>query len=88
MIAIPENIVFKRVGDEIVLLNFELGVYYGLDGVGTRIWELLSEGKSVEEVADAIAGEYEVERDVIVRDLRALLDELAAKGLVTLDAAP
>jgi hypothetical protein len=83
-VTIPQNVVFKKVGDETVLLDFELGVYYGLDEVGTRVWELLAEGKTIAEAIETIADEYEVDADQARRDLDALLGELSAKGLVRL----
>ena len=39
--VIPEDVVHRMVGDEAVLLQLDSGVYYGLDPVGSRIWELL-----------------------------------------------
>ena len=79
---IPENIVHKKVGDETVLLNFDLGVYYGLDPVGTRVWELLAEGKTAAEIVEVMLGEYEIDRDTLSRDVDALLAELAARQLI------
>lgn len=83
MVTIPSHVVFKRVGDETVLLNFELGVYYGLDEVGTCMWELLADGKSTDEVVEAIVAAYDVTRETAAADLETLLGELRANGLLT-----
>lgn len=37
-VAIPAQVLARRVGEEIVILNLESGVYFGLDPVGARIW--------------------------------------------------
>lgn len=71
---------------ESVILNFDEGVYYGLDKVGARIWELLQEPTTVGEIADRLAAEYEVEAERCERDVKDLLSELAGAGLVAITA--
>ena len=58
------------------------GIYYGLNAVGARIWNLIQEPKTVDEVAAAILAEYDVETDRCQHDIVALLQDLAAHGLV------
>jgi hypothetical protein len=67
---------------EAVILSLADGVYYGLDGVGARIWELLAEPRTAAELRDAITAEYEVDGDTAWRDLAALLTELLHRRLV------
>jgi hypothetical protein len=82
-VTIPENVVFKKVGEETILLDFEGGVYYGLDPVGSRIWELLAGGRSFAEVVETLAAEYEADAATIEADLRKLVAELESRGLVS-----
>lgn len=82
-ISVVPSVVSKKVGDETVLLDFDAGVYYGLDPVGTRIWELLAEQHSTSEIVDMMLAEYEVTRELLERDVLALVDDLAAHGLIT-----
>lgn len=67
---------------EAAILNLESGVYYGLDAVGARVWHLLQEPRTVQDVRETLLMEYEVERDRCERDLLALLQELVAAGLI------
>jgi hypothetical protein len=67
---------------EAAILGLKSGVYYGLDAVGTRIWDLLQEPKTVNGIRDAILEEYDVEPERCERDLLALFQELAAAGLI------
>jgi hypothetical protein len=83
MLSISPSVVFTRVGDEAVLLDFERGVYYGLDGAGARVWELIADGRSLDGVAEAMTAEYEVALDEVRRDVEALVGELERNGLVT-----
>ncbi|HKO01421.1 MAG TPA: PqqD family protein, partial [Thermoanaerobaculia bacterium] len=82
IVRIADGIVFKQVGDEMVLLDFERGIYFGLDPIGARIWQLITEEKSVAAIVDALADEYDVARDELERDVAELLDDLAARGLI------
>jgi len=81
--AIPEGIIFKKVGEEMVLLDFERGSYYGLNPVGARIWEVFAEGKSIDEIVDLLTEEFDVQRTDAKNDVDALMDDLAANGLLS-----
>ncbi|HLJ24911.1 MAG TPA: PqqD family peptide modification chaperone [Candidatus Acidoferrales bacterium] len=67
---------------EAAILNIKSGVYYGLDPVGARIWNLVQEPRKVLEIQDAITNEYEVEPEQCARDLVGLLEKLLAEGLI------
>ena len=79
--------VSAEVEGEAVILNLADGVYYGLDGVGGRVWELLREPRSVGELRDAIAAEYAVDAATAEADLVTLLGDLAERRLVTIVSA-
>jgi len=81
-ISVNESVVYAELGDELVLLNVETGVYFGLDGIGTRIWTLLAEGLSIEGIIDRLLAEYDVQAEQLRSDARAFLNTLIAKGLV------
>ncbi|HVT05542.1 MAG TPA: PqqD family protein [Thermoanaerobaculia bacterium] len=83
-ITIPKSVLFQKVGEEIVLLSLDSGVYFGLDPVGARIWELISEQKSLDEVAETIAAEYDAPRETIDGDLESLVKELQEKKLISI----
>jgi hypothetical protein len=70
------------VDDEVVILNFDAGVYYGLEDVGARVWELLREPHTVAELREKLIGEYDVEAERCATDLDELLGQLVAAGLV------
>jgi hypothetical protein len=72
----------RLVGDETVILDLVSGTYFGLNPVGTRIWQLLAEGRTLEQVGDAILAEYEVSRDAMESDLAQLLQELRNRKLI------
>jgi len=69
-------------GGEAAILNLDTGTYYGLDPVGARIWSCLSTPHTVAELRDRVLAEYDVDAARCEADLVALLDSLAAAGLV------
>ena len=79
---IPPQVIARKIGDETVILALESGTYFGLDPVGARMWHLMEAGKSLAQVCDTMIEEYEVERDVLQRDLLSLVGELVEKKLV------
>jgi hypothetical protein len=82
--AVQEQ-VSTTLDDEAVILNLKDGVYYGLNPMGARIWDLIQESRTVGEIRNIILEEYEVEPERCEQDLVRLLNELAAKGLVKID---
>ena len=81
-VEIPEEVMARQVGDETVLLDLASGSYFGLDAVGTRIWELLIQGVPPAEACGTLLKEYDVDADRIAADVERLLGELAGHGLI------
>lgn len=67
---------------EAAVLNLSDGVYYGLDKVATRIWDLIMDPTRVEDIAAALVREYDVDPDRCERELLAFLEKLAERGLL------
>jgi hypothetical protein len=53
-VRINDDVVFRELEGEAVLLNLETGVYFGLNEVGTRIWSLLQERVSLKQVLERL----------------------------------
>lgn len=81
VVASPDQVSSDLAGESI-LMSLRTGMYYGLDEVGARVWELVREPRLVSDIRDVIAGEYDVERERCEGDILALLRELAAQGLI------
>jgi coenzyme PQQ synthesis protein D (PqqD) len=85
-LKISEDVVFRLLGEEAVLLNLATGTYFGLDDVGTRMWQLMSEHRSTDKVIEIMLEEYEVDESLLQSDLDRLVKDLTENGLVKLDA--
>ena len=81
-IRVSEEQVSCDLDGESAILNLSNGIYYGLDPLGARIWELLQQPRTVGQVKDAILEEYDVGPDVCERDIIALLTHLSEEGLI------
>jgi len=83
-VAIPEDVVFRELDGEAVILNLATGIYFGLDPVGTRMWQLLAERRQLRHVWQALQDEYEAAPDRLERDLIEFVELLHARQLVTI----
>jgi len=80
---LAKEVLSSKIDEEIVLLAVDAESYLSLDPVGSRIWELLSEKPStVDELADRLMEEYEVDRQTCLNDVQAFIDDMAARKLI------
>jgi len=82
IVASPSSHLSTNVGGEFVILSLVDEVYYGLDAVGARTWELIQEPRTLGELVDIIVAEYDVVRDECREDIEALMAELSDRSLV------
>ncbi len=83
-VSVTDRQVACEVGEEAVILHLDDGIYYGLNEVGARIWQLVQEPRTVSEIVDAIVAEYDVAPEQCRVDVRDLLGELLERKLVVL----
>ena len=87
-IEISDGVIWRDLGGDVVILNVETGVYFGLDGSGGQIWRELVEQGSIEKTFQSLKQQFDVEPDELRRDLDALVDQFVQKRLVQLIAKP
>ncbi|MGH3834144.1 MAG: PqqD family protein [Gammaproteobacteria bacterium] len=66
----------RTIGDETIVLSLRASRYFTITGVGVRLFELLAEDTSVDELVGTIVDEYEVDPGVARHDVEAFLDRL------------
>jgi hypothetical protein len=77
------SLVFTRLDDtEAVLLHLDTKRYYTLNETGTRIWELLQQGRSTQEIVQALQEDYAVTDEEVIPVLLTFVEELRQEGLV------
>lgn len=83
-VCVRPGVLVNCVEGEAVLLNLDTESYFGLDEIGTRMWNLLAASPSIQAAYDSLLREYEVAPEQLQRDLRGLIDTLVENGLVEL----
>ena len=84
-VKISDQVLSQEVSGETVLLDLQSEFYFGLDKTGTRIWELLQSGVSIQDLIGKMLDEFEVDRQTLEADVNALLEKLLDAGLVSVD---
>ena len=74
--------VTAKVDDEVVMMSMQQGEYYGLDSIGSRIWELFNKPNSVENIIGTLMQEYDVDRNTCEKDVLEFIQKLVDKGLL------
>jgi hypothetical protein len=70
------------VDDEVVMLSVRAGAYFGLDGVGSEIWNLIHEPRRVGDICNSLSKTYNADENTVARDVVAFLESLLERGLV------
>jgi hypothetical protein len=81
-LRIADDVVFRDVEGETVILSIGSGSFFGLTPVATRIWELIERGHDLGEILATLSAEYDAPAQDLERDLRALAGQLVARQLV------
>jgi hypothetical protein len=80
-----EEIVWRNLDGEAVLLNPHTGKYFGMNAVGCSFWEKIDGHSTVAEIIDQLLEEYEVTRSVLEKDLHELIDAMLKKNIIAID---
>jgi hypothetical protein len=77
------NLMEAELGDELVALDPTEGACFGFNNVAASVWGLLDQPKSFGQLREKLMAEYEVDPGQCDRELKQLLNDMSAKGLVT-----
>lgn len=81
-LEIADQVLCQSVGEEVVLLNLATQQYYGLNSIGSRVWQLFLDGGDAESVCRALSEIYAVDPEVLKNDVAKLISRLTEAGLV------
>ena len=79
------DVLVQELDGEAVVLNLNSERYFGLDDVGTRIWQQLREHGRLERVCEEMQKEYDVDESTLLADVLRLVEELIDAGIVTVE---
>lgn len=84
MVVVTKNqdVIWREVDGETVLLNPVTGRYFGLNRVACSFWNRVDGKTTIDEIIDQILDEYEVERQVLSQDIVELVSILTEYELL------
>jgi PqqD family protein of HPr-rel-A system len=86
MITKATHILSSTLDDEVVMMSSEKGMYYNLDPIGSRIWELLDAPQTLESLCAQLMEEYDIDQATCQQETEEFLQSLAERGLVHIAA--
>lgn len=82
-LAVPRNdIAWRRVGDEVLILHLRSGYYYSLNATGARLFEELAAGQDAAAAVRTVVREFAVDAERAQRDCDALVADLRAEAIL------
>lgn len=85
-ILVPDHVLFQEVAGNAALLNLDTETYYGLDDVGTRMWQAMETSATIGDAARALSDVYDAPLETLQNDIVQLVLDLQKNGLVGLSA--
>lgn len=82
---VTPTVLSSKIEDEAILMSFEADSYFGLDPVGSRIWELLTiKAATTNELVVLLTEEYEVDEKTCRENIQEFIDDMSTKKLIRL----
>jgi len=85
IVVVADEVVSCDLDGEAAILNIKDEIYYGLDPVGAKIWNLIQNPMAVNEIIKIIREEYDVDKERCKNDIFELVKELSDNGLVKIN---
>lgn len=79
---ISPEVLFSKIDDEVIIMSIEADSYFGLEPVGSRIWELLEQPATMDELVSQLVQEYDVNEAECRQDAQDFVTEMVARGLI------
>ncbi len=82
-VSISGDVIFQYLNNECVLLNMTTEIYYGLDSVGSHMWQLLAEDGDTARTLSELRAHYDADEDTLRLGLASLIQQLKTEGLIS-----
>jgi len=77
-----DDVISKKMDDEMVLVNLKSEIIYTLNATGAKFWELIEEGKSFGQIITELQAEYNITKEELTTELEAIVSQLVERGLI------
>lgn len=85
LVSHTDDILTCDIDEEKVMMSIDKGQYFGLDPIGSRIWEMLETPQKVSDIIATLLDHYDVDGPTCKRDTLAFLHMLSEKGLLRIE---
>lgn len=82
MLTKSTHVLSSSIDDEVVMMSSEKGMYYNLNPIGSRIWELLETPQTVESLCVQLMEEYDVDEATCKQETEEFIQSLTDRGLI------
>jgi DNA phosphorothioation-dependent restriction protein DptG len=82
IVSVSQSQVYTTLGSEAVVLELQASNYFGMNEVGTAVWNFLQQPREVSDVIEHIVNNYEVSAEQAEVEILSFLQTLVDKDLV------
>ncbi len=82
LFKLSPDVLSQNIDDETILLDMKSENYFGINEVGRRVLEILKDGASINTILEQLLDEYEVEKDILEKDIPILLQQLLEAKII------
>jgi hypothetical protein len=85
MLQRKPGMLFNEIDGEVVMLSIENSEYYGMDKVGSRIWQLLENPMQFKELVNRLMDEYDVAEETCRQETMDFVKKMTEKKLLNME---
>ena len=80
---VSQEVLSSKIDEEIILMSIKADSYFGIDPVGSQVWEILSKQPlTTNEIVQLMMEDYEVDEETCRVDVQAFIDDMYARKLI------
>jgi len=80
-----KEIIGSTIDGETVMMSVENGKYYGVNQIGSSIWNLIEEPMRLDAICQALQEEYEIDSETCEKEVIAFLHDLEKNNIVIIE---
>jgi hypothetical protein len=81
-ITANDNVIWREVDEEAVILNIDTNNYYTLNKIGTEIWKNIKSNNKLGDIVKKVMNRYEVNEKRLLKDIEKLAAALQNEDLI------
>jgi hypothetical protein len=85
MVQRNNELLASSIGDEVVMMSIENSAYYGLDPIGSKIWEMITEPRQVSDLCEQLMEQFEVSEQECQRDVLNFLNQMLEENMLVVE---